>query len=540
MSTWTEETDFISVGGGIGGLTGALIAHDAGLQTLVLEKSTQLGGVAALSLGQVWVPANRLAAAAGIADSIEAGHDYMEWVGGGFARPEYVDTYLRWGAAIVHYLGERGDVVWRMWRGQPDYYYPAAPRSVAEGRCLEVAPFAGAELGSWATRTRQSATHGGMTNEERSHGSGSALTAERAADDRRALGGGLVAYLVRAASGRGIDLRTNAEAVSLVRENGRVAGVVVRQDGRELRIRARCGVLIATSGYDWSPEMVCSFDARSAPASLTMREVTGDHFRLAGALGARVVASSASPQWVDHRLDTGGRLERVNTSVPGVIMVDRHGARFADESFGPSFTAALAQIDVNEPRLAHQPFWAIFDDAFRVAYPIASMAADAPLPPEVITADTIEELAHLTGIDVEGLVAEVDRFNRESGAGIDPRFGRGTRPSTLWKGAQDAAHPTLGPLVQAPFHAAPLITASIGIPVAGLAADTMGRVLDWEDQPIAGLYVAGNSMALLEAGVGYQSGYANTRGMVFAALAAAHAAGTDLPSLGLVEAGRVI
>lgn len=256
---------------------------------------------------------------------------------------------------------------------------------------------------------------------------------------------------------------------------------------------------------------------------------------LAGMLGARMIASSASPQWIDHRLATGGRLERINTSLPGVILVDRHGSRFADESFGPSFTAALAHIDVNEPRLAHQPFWAIFDDSFRAANPIGTRTVDDPLPPEIVRADSFLDLARLTGIDPEGLAEEITRFNREAEVGTDPRFGRGTRPSTLWKGSTDSAFPTIGPLLHPPYYAAPLITASIGIPVAGLAADLNGRVLHWEDRPIEGLYVAGNSMALTEAGIGYQSGYANTRSLVFGALSALHTAGLEPESLGIAD-----
>jgi 3-oxosteroid 1-dehydrogenase len=77
------------------------------------------------------------------------------------------------------------------------------------------------------------------------------------------------------------------------------------------------------------------------------------------------------------------------------------------------------------------------------------------------------------------------------------------------------------------------VTASIGIAVAGIAADTVGRTVDWEDCVIPGLYVAGNSMALHETGIGYQSGYANTRAAVFAALAACDAAGVDPSTLGL-------
>jgi hypothetical protein len=50
-------------------------------------------------------------------------------------------------------------------------------------------------------------------------------------------------------------------------------------------------------------------------------------------------------------------------------------------------------------------------------------------------------------------------------------------------------------------------------------------VLDWTDEPIPGLYGTGNAVAYTEIPFGYQDGYANTRNVVLAALAAADAAG---------------
>ncbi len=50
---WDLEVDFVSLGSGIGGLTGAITAHDLGLTAIVLEKAAKVGGVTAYSLGEV-------------------------------------------------------------------------------------------------------------------------------------------------------------------------------------------------------------------------------------------------------------------------------------------------------------------------------------------------------------------------------------------------------------------------------------------------------------------------------------------------------
>jgi len=89
-------------------------------------------------------------------------------------------------------------------------------------------------------------------------------------------------------------------------------------------------------------------------------------------------------------------------------------------------------------------------------------------------------------------------------------------------------NPNLGPLTRAPFHAIPLHRmGGSAIPSTGLLADLHGRALDWNNAPIPGLYVAGNSMARMETGAMMQSGISNARGMTYGWLTARHAMSDD-------------
>ena len=73
----------------------------------------------------------------------------------------------------------------------------------------------------------------------------------------------------------------------------------------------------------------------------------------------------------------------------------------------------------------------------------------------------------------------------------------------------------MAPVLTAPFYAVKIERVTMGVPTAGLPIDVDGRVLDVSDQPIPGLYAAGNSAAWLDIGGGSNSGIANTRGLLY-------------------------
>jgi len=64
-----------------------------------------------------------------------------------------------------------------------------------------------------------------------------------------------------------------------------------------------------------------------------------------------------------------------------------------------------------------------------------------------------------------------------------------------------------------------------GITSTGILTDEHCRAVGWDDKPIQGLYVAGNSAARLDNGALMQSGITNARGITHGYLAGRHAAG---------------
>ena len=75
---WDLEADVVSIGSGGGGLSAAITAHDHGARALVLERSDQVGGVTALSMGEVWVAGNHHSLSLGLKDSPESGFRYLK------------------------------------------------------------------------------------------------------------------------------------------------------------------------------------------------------------------------------------------------------------------------------------------------------------------------------------------------------------------------------------------------------------------------------------------------------------------------------
>ncbi|CAN7615293.1 FAD-binding protein [Phenylobacterium sp. LjRoot219] len=542
---WDLEADVVAVGSGIGGLAAAITSHDHGATSLVLERAEQVGGVTAYSLGEVWVPGNRHARALGIEDSVESGVRYVNQLSMGYADDTAVLNQAVHAPVVLDYFEQHIGLQMRVIRNCPDYYYGYSNDGVAEGRLLEVEPFAAEQLGDWRTRTRVSPhVLYGLTHEDIFENGGAAHIArwdftrmgDRLVKDERCLGPGLIAYFVKGALDREIPMHTGVTVEELISDGERVLGVRATRDGQNLFVKANRGVVLAVSSYERNPDFAKTLGQQLDVESVVMPEIDGSHFRLAGPFGARIARVPDVTMLGFHI--PGEELEGVaplwrNTmaymGLPHSIIVNRAGKRFANEAFYRSIFYAVDAIDGATQTHPNFPCWLILDSQAREKYPLASIMPGQPLPEGVgAQANSIAELASEIGVHAPGLQATIEAFNRLSDRGEDPEFGRGTSPWGAWM-CGDRYHtpnPNLGPLVKAPFYAVELKRlASSAIASTGLMGDAHCRVMGWDGAPIAGLYVAGNSMARLDNGALMQSGMSNARGMTHGYLAGRHAAG---------------
>lgn len=231
--------------------------------------------------------------------------------------------------------------------------------------------------------------------------------------------------------------------------------------------------------------------------------------------------------WIPASVQPGGRpaLHTGERSKPHSIIVDRAGRRYFNES--------VAYVEAGQQLYAHNadggslPSWLIMDSQHRSRY---LFAFNPRTPDEWIEsgymkrADTLEELARQCGIDAAGLVATVERFNPFANTGVDPDFHRGEGGHERYQG--DPGHkpiPCLGPIEEPPFYAVELYPGDVGTS-GGLVCDEFSRVLDTNDNPIPGLYAAGNCTASV-VGITYPGAGASIgASFVFSYIAAKHVA----------------
>jgi 3-oxosteroid 1-dehydrogenase len=273
--------DVVCVGGGLGGLAAAITAHEFGLRALIIEKSGVVGGVTAWSGGQLWAPGNHLAPVHGIADTWQAGADYLERIGGGSAHRPLLDVLCERTAEAVSYFEDLG-MRWQVIVGLPDYSFGVVQDGLPEGRYLEPQLFLGEALGEWRDKIRNYTY--GLTSVEQLAVGGIAnylswdhdKVADRERRDVRCNGAALSGWFAKMALDRGVAIETGALVSELITTRSaagvRVTGVrAVLADGVEHQIFASRGVLLATGGYDWNSSLVDRYDGHAEYSSMAPR-----------------------------------------------------------------------------------------------------------------------------------------------------------------------------------------------------------------------------------------------------------------------------
>src|ERR1700761_443393 len=264
--------DVLVVGSGAGGLSAAITAQHLGRNVLVIEKQAVFGGTTARSGGWLWVPGDPLAARAQAKDTIEQARKYIAHHAGNHFDAGRVDAFLGQAGTMVSFFEDNTEVKFSFGKDYPDYH-PDHPGGSEEGRSIHTMPFDGRKLGrdlALLAQPMKESTFMGMglnsgpdlkhfLNATRSVKS-AAFVASRILEHGRDVvlhgrgtglvnGNALAARLLKTVLDRKIPLWPSTRAVSLLNEAGRVSGAIVEKDGKQLRIAARRGVVLAAGGF---------------------------------------------------------------------------------------------------------------------------------------------------------------------------------------------------------------------------------------------------------------------------------------------------
>jgi succinate dehydrogenase/fumarate reductase flavoprotein subunit len=330
-----------------------------GLRVLVLEKTRYFGGTTAYSGGGAWIPNNKHQPAIGITDTTEKANEYLQTVLGNLYDSLKIQTFLRTGPEMVKWMEENTMVKFKP-VPLPDYHISKAGASI--GRTILTEEFNGRHLGSrvkdiryplqgysaFGTMQADAGDLGTLTRPFSSirnflfcankitnyaldllmYGKGAGMS------NGNALVGRLVYTLVQ----RNVDMRNNTPALdTILDDSGRVIGLVALSNGKEVRIGARRGVVLASGGFGRSEEAKTYVPHEWCAQP---RGNVGDGKRIGVASGGTL-----GPRNPDNAIFAPISLLRPNTgpvrryphfaidrSKPGSIIVDSSGRRFANES----------------------------------------------------------------------------------------------------------------------------------------------------------------------------------------------------------------
>lgn len=424
----TLETDLVIVGGGGAGMAAAIRARELGLDVVLLEKMSFMGGAISISSGNQVVSGSQMQKDLGVSDdSVESMVEDFMANGANLNVPELITLY-------AENVGETSD-----WLQSIGVTYDL------EGGLHKLAEY--------------------------SHDRELAYTGS---------GAGAAENLRNIIAENGTKVLLNTRATELIAENDGVTGVIA-DDGETVYTVKAGAVLLATGGYGYNKDLL-EGDMKNAlyygPVSST-----GDGLLMATAIGADTRLLEYGKRYPNGiEVSEGIAKSTINGNIPAwklsAILVNKEGVRVVNEK------ASNRTILETELQQTGQQLYLVMDQATfdvwkdALGYDVnAYLEANGTTTPVFGHGDTIAEAAAAAGVDAAALEATVETYNGYVEAGEDAEFGRGSEYLTVKIG-------------DGPYYIVeqkPRFATTMG----GLVIDEALEVINIDGAVIPGLYAAG-------------------------------------------------
>lgn len=294
--------------------------------------------------------------------------------------------------------------------------------------------------------------------------------------------------LIASATENGCQFFFNTHAEQLVGSAADgVTGVIATDaEGNHVQFNAAKGVVLCTGDISGNQEMVDCWapiaNRADESAYLPAGANTGDAILMTKWIGGGISKSPAAP--MIHQFTIATRSYNMTPFFLSMLAVNSDGERFMNEMpFEPYITDARMNSKGNIA-------WSIFDADYATyvekQFPEGYESMLETIPDEIeerlengtlVSADTLEGLAEAIGVPADAFVASVEAYNAACEAGVDSQFG--------------VVEQMLYPLTTAPYYATRIYASDLAV-AYGVHVNEDAQVCTDDDQPIAGLFAAGN------------------------------------------------
>jgi fumarate reductase flavoprotein subunit len=433
------ETDIIVVAAGAAGLAAAIAAAESGVKVIAFEKASTTGGTGSMGMGLLGVESRlqRLKKLGPTRDeAFKIFMDYTHWQ----VDARLVRAYIDKAATTIAWLEKMGVEFL-----EPRPYFP----------------------GGWPT-----------WHIVKPGGEGCASNMFRIMTER--------------AKEMGVQILLQTPVERLIKQGGEIVGVMAEdRSGEPIEAYAKA-VIIATGGFGDNPQWIkkhTGYEWGRDLQSFRIPGLVGDGIRMAWEVGAaptemRMELIYLMPGELDPELAETFRQPH--------LLVNLLGERFMNEEImaNPAFTGNA--ISRQKDRSA----FLIFDenikehmesvgfDSFHEVFPFKKVGdLDALMENafkagyrDVFVADSLEELADKTGIDIGGLKGTIEEYNGFCDNGFDPIFNKSPQ--------------LLRPIKTPRYYAGRFLPGAYGS-LGGIKINHRTEVLDKDWKKIPGLYAAG-------------------------------------------------